>query len=77
MFTFHYDKDLEPLGQKQFVTIYLISKSKHGTFMPTTETMTFNLSFKNPCVDTDFVKIVPPIKLEPYDYIIGKPKIEE
>jgi hypothetical protein len=39
--------------------------------------MKFILSFKNPCVDTEYVKIVAPDALTDYVYIIGSTKISE
>jgi hypothetical protein len=40
--------------------------------------MKFTLSFKNPCVDTDFVNIVAPVSgLKDYEYIIDTTQIDE
>ena len=60
-FNFSYSKDLAPLGQTQTVTITATSSSKHGVVNPTeSDHRTFDLTFKNPCLDTTFVNIAAP-----------------
>lgn len=41
-----------------------------GSASGTSVTETFDVTFKNPCLDKDFVEIIPPV-LIPYKFLIG------
>lgn len=69
-FSFFYKKDLAPLTQTQTVTVTVKSTSDYGVFKtPVTNIQSFDLTFKNPCLDTSFVEIVAP-SLANYDVIV-------
>ena len=76
-FNFSYTKDLVPLGQIQSATVTATSTSKYLPLAetPRVDSASFQLSFKNPCIDQDFVTINAPdfVNLE---YIIEKPAKE-
>ena len=58
---FFWDTDGSPLGQTQTVTITGTSYTIYGTSLsPLTDKASFELTFADPCVDTDFVSITEP-----------------
>jgi hypothetical protein len=74
-FEFFYNKDLEPLGKSQTVTVTATSTSKHGTNSDSKELVrSFEVTFKNPCIDERFVKIVHPT-LPDQEYVVGSPEL--
>ena len=56
LFGFEYVDDLSPLGQKQTVTVIGKSYSDFGTKNEKVVSVDFDVTFKNPCLDTKFVK---------------------
>ena len=57
---FFYGKDLEPLGQTQTVTITATSNTIYGrTTTPIEKPDTYELTFQNPCIDSNFVTLTP------------------
>ena len=62
---FFYDKDLAPLGQTQTVTVTATSNSIYGTTQTqVVQSDTYELSFLNPCIDTNFVTLTPTAQTE-------------
>ena len=71
---FFWDTDGSPLGQTQTVTITGTSYTIYGTSLsPLTDKASFELTFADPCVDTDFVSITEPNQLDgkKTDYFSG------
>ena len=69
-YAFEWISDLSPLGQTQTCTVTATTKSKYGTNNAITESVDFDVTFENPCVDTDFVNIVAPASLSDLEYPI-------
>lgn len=67
-FTFHYDKDLL-LSGPDFTDFTVEVSGTSGYLYPVTETTSFNLKLKNPCIDPNFVTIVTQPAL-PQSYIL-------
>ena len=57
---FAYSKDLAPLGQTQTITVTAEAMSKYNFSTTKSDSRTFDLTFDNPCIDTDFVNIIAP-----------------
>jgi hypothetical protein len=61
-----------PLGQTQTVTVVARTLSDYGTPNQIELEKSYDVTFKNPCIDTAFVRIEP-ILLPVIDYTIGQP----
>ena len=65
-FSFLYSKDLAPLDQTQIVTVTATSNSIYGTTnTKVVEDDTFDLTFLNPCLDTEFVTLTATTQTNP------------
>ena len=69
-YAFEWLTDLSPLGQTQTCTVTATSKSMYGTNNAATSSVDFDVTFENPCVDTDFVNIEAPGTLSDLEYPI-------
>jgi hypothetical protein len=61
---------LDPAGFCQTVTVNAVSASTYTTANALTKTITYEVCYKNPCVDPTFTSIQAP-SLDNYTYVIS------
>ena len=62
---FFWDADKSPLTQTQTVTVTATSTSIYGAQNPSNANASFDLSFADPCIDTNFVTITQTTQTDP------------
>ena len=68
--TASFSDTLDPVGKSQTVTLTATSKSKYGTFNANSLTKTYVWTYKNPCLDRNFVNIAESGTLLDQEYVL-------
>ena len=71
-FRVYYDQDLSPVGQTQSISVQVTAKSNFLTSQSKILVVvrTFTITYNNPCLDQDFVTIIPPDEIPEETYIV-------